>query len=126
MKRFAYWRDPLFLAACVLYALNRWLVKPHVHSPFLHGQFNDCMLIPCALPLILWLQRRFGLRANDDFPSAGEIGFHLVVWSVLFELIGPHLMRVTGDAWDVAAYVVGGLIAWLWWRSRTQTSLRST
>lgn len=126
MKRFAYWRDPLFLAACVLYALNRWLVKPHVHSPFLHGQFNDCLLIPCALPLILWLQRQLGLRAQDDFPSAGEIGFHLVVWSVLFEFIGPHLMRVTGDVRDVVAYAIGSFIAWCWWHSWTRTSLRST
>ena len=116
MKRFGYWRDPLFLLCCGLYAINRWGVKPHVHSPFLRGQFDDCLLIPCALPLVLWLQRKWSLRFHDEFPGAGEIGFHLLVWSVLFEVIGPHIMRVTGDVLDVLAYTGGGLLAWLWWR----------
>ncbi|HTH48049.1 MAG TPA: hypothetical protein VMB21_11090 [Candidatus Limnocylindria bacterium] len=122
MKRFGYFRDPLFLVACALYALNRWAVKPHVHSPFLRGQFNDCLLIPCALPPVLWLQRRFGLRTTDEFPTTAEVVFHLVVWSVLFEGIGPHIMRTTGDIWDVAAYVAGALIAWGWWRMQSKTS----
>ena len=124
MKTFGYWRDPLFLTTCALYAANRWLVKPHVHSPFLRGQFNDCLLIPCALPLVLWLQRQFGLRGHDEAPSGGEILFHLVIWSVLFEVIGPHLMRVTGDVWDVVAYSAGGVIAWRWWRWRAQAAPR--
>jgi hypothetical protein len=112
----------MFVTACVLYALNRWLVKPHIHSPFLRGQFSDCLLIPCALPLVLWLQLRLNLRIHDEFPSLGEICFHLIVWSVLCEVIGPHLIRVTGDVRDVAAYCVGGLIARLWWRARAKTS----
>ncbi len=120
MKRFGYCRDPLFLLACALYALNRWAVKPHVHSLFLRGQFNDCLLIPCALPPVLWLQRRLGLRREDGFPTGQEIIFHLVVWSVLFEVIGPHIMNVTGDIWDAVAYAAGGLVAWLWWRSQAK------
>jgi hypothetical protein len=126
MKRFGYWRDPLFLTACELYALNRWLVKPHVHSPFLRGQFNDCLLIPAALPLVLWLQRRLWLRRDDEFPSAGEIGFHLIVWSLVCEGIGPYLLRGTGDFRDVVAYTGGAVFAWLWWRGQKQTSVRGT
>jgi len=118
MRQFSYWRDPFFLAGCALYALNRWLIKPCVQSPFLHGQFNDCLLIPCALPLVLWLQRRLNLRQHDDFPSITEIAFHLVVWSVIAEVIGPRVARVTGDMWDIVAYCVGGLLAWSWWRWR--------
>jgi hypothetical protein len=120
MKRVGYWHDPLCLLCCGLYALNRWVVKPHVNSPFMHGQFNDCLLIPCALPLVLWMQRRLGLRDHDGFPTAGENLFHVVVWSILFEAIGPHIMRVTGDVRDVVAYAAGGLVAWWWWRSREQ------
>jgi hypothetical protein len=126
MKRFGYWRDPLFLISCTLYATNRWIVKPHVHSPFLRGQFDDCLLIPCALPLVLWFQCRVGLRRHDEFPLLSEIAFHLVVWSVLCEVIGPHIMRVTGDVWDVVAYSAGALVAWLWWRSRAQVGLVRT
>lgn len=116
MKRFAYGRDPLCLAGCALYALNRWVLKPHVASPLLRGQFNDFLLIPAALPWVLWLQRKLGLRTHDAPPGVGEIAFHLVVWSVLFEVIGPHLMRVTGDPLDVLAYTAGALLALGWWQ----------
>ncbi len=123
MKRFGYWRDPLFVACCALYVLNRWVIKPHVHCAFLHGQFNDLLLVPCALPLVLWLQRRLGLRPSNAMPAWGEIGFHVVVWSVLFEVIGPHLMRVTGDPLDALAYVAGGIMAGIWWHIESRQPL---
>jgi hypothetical protein len=121
MKPFGYCGDPLFLIAGALYGLNRWWVLPEVHSTFLHGQFNDCLLIPCALPVLLWLQRRLGLREHDRFPSAREIVFHVAVWSVLFEGIGPFVLPVTRDIWDVGAYAIGGLLAWGWWRRQEQS-----
>ena len=114
---FRYFRDPLFLGSCAAYALNRWLLKPHLDSTFLHSYFNDALLIPCALPLALLLQRWLRLRSHDRRPQLGEIALHLCAWSILFEWIGPHLMkRATGDPWDVAAYVAGGVLAGLWWR----------
>ena len=117
MKRFLYLRDGLFLVSCLLYALNRWLLKPHLHNAFLHDHFDDLLLMPCSLPPLLWLQRRLRLRTEDEAPTFGEITLYLVVWSILFELIGPHLVRrATGDPWDVVAYAVGGLLAGLWWQ----------
>jgi hypothetical protein len=105
------------LGSCAAYALNRWLLKPHLHSALLHSYFNDALLIPCALPLALLLQRWLGLRSHDAPPQPAEIALHLGVWSILFEWIGPHLVRhATGDPWDVAAYWIGGLLAGLWWR----------
>jgi hypothetical protein len=120
VKPFGYWRDPLFLICCALYAANRWLIKPHVHSPFFHGQFNDCLLIPCALPLVLWLQRRLNLRKHDAPPTFSEITLHLFVWSVMCEGLGPRFMHVTGDPLDVVAYVIGGVLAGFWWRFAPQ------
>ena len=117
MRRFLYLRDPCFLACCAAYALNRWLLKPHLHSVFLHSWFNDLLLIPCALPPLLLCQRWLKLRPHDEPPRLGEIFFHACVWSVLFEWIGPHLMRhTTGDPWDAVAYAVGGLLAGIWWQ----------
>jgi hypothetical protein len=126
LKPFRYWRDPLCLVCCALYALNRWGLKPHVHSPFLRGQFDDLLLIPCALPLVLWLQRKLGLRKHDVPPTVSEIAFHLAVWSVLFEVIGPRIMRVTGDPLDVLAYVAGGLVAALWWQLAARRARMAT
>jgi hypothetical protein len=122
VKRFRYCRDPLFLVASAFYALNRFWWKHHVHSAFLHGQFNDLLLIPCALPPLLFLQRRLGLRKHDGPPDFREIILHLAIWSVLFEIIGPHLMRVTGDVRDVVAYAAGACMAgWIWQRTCCKT-----
>jgi hypothetical protein len=116
VKRFSYWRDPLCLAGCALYALNRWVVAPRAHSEFLSGYFNDVFLIPCALPLFLQAQRILGLRQHDEPPRPGEICFHLVVWSVLFEVAGPQIMNTVGDPLDVVAYAAGALFAGCWWQ----------
>jgi hypothetical protein len=117
MGRFRYLRDPLWVAGCFAYAANRWLVKPHVHTGLFHSCFNDFWLIPCALPPVLWLHRRLGLRWHDDPPRISEILLHLAFWSALFEWIGPRFMtRATGDPFDALAYAGGALLAGLWWR----------
>jgi hypothetical protein len=117
VRRFGYFRDSLFLASCGLYAVNRWLLKPHVASRFLHGYFNDLLLIPCALPPLLWVHRQLRLRPVDAMPRAGEITLHLFVWCVLFEILGPRITpATTADPWDVATYAAGAIVAGLWWR----------
>jgi len=116
VKPFGYWRDPACWAGCLLYALNRWLLKPRIHSAFLHSHFNDLLLIPCALPLLLLLQRWLRLRTHDCPPTPGEIVGNLVVWSILFEFIGPKIMNTVGDPYDVLAYAVGAVVAGLWWQ----------
>jgi hypothetical protein len=119
VKRFRYFFDPLCLVCCALYALNRWEIKPHTHLAFFRFWFNDSLLIPCALPPLLQVYRWLKLRTHDDRPSSAEIFGHLVLWSALFEWIGPHLMRgTTGDWRDVVAYSVGGLAAFICWRGR--------
>ena len=117
MKRFAYVRDPLCVAACALYVLNRWWLRAHVGGAFLTGYFNDLLLIPAALPVVLWLQRRLGVRPDDQRPAWREIGLHLAVWSFAAEVVMPHLTaRATGDWHDVVAYAVGAGVAGFWWQ----------
>jgi hypothetical protein len=127
MKPFRFLRDPLFLGAVFGYALNRWWLKQLLPGTFLHGYFNDLLLIPAALPVVLWLQWLVGLRKDDHAPSWAEMSMHLVVWSAICEFIGPHwLHHGTADVWDVVAYAVGGVVACLWWnRSAQQVSLRT-
>lgn len=116
-------RDPLFLVAFSAYALNRWVLKPHTHSAFLNGYFDDLWLIPAALPPVLWMQACLGWRLDHGPPSCREIGYHLVIWTVICEGIGPFwLGRGTADFWDVVAYAVGAFAAYCWWngiRSKT-------
>ena len=116
LKKFRYLGDGLFLLASALYALNRWFILARVHSRFMHGYFNDVLLMPCALPPLLLAQRRLQLRTHDEMPTPGELATYLLVWSILFEVVGPHLFRrATADPWDVAAYAFGAIVAGLWW-----------
>lgn len=116
---FTYIRDPIFLIGCASYLLNRLWLKDHFQAALLHSWFNDFWLIPCALPPVLWLHRKLGLRNNDNFPTLTEIIAHVVFWSVLFEFLGPLIMQGTvADKWDIAAYFAGALLSWGWWHSR--------
>lgn len=116
MSRFRYALDPLCLISCAAYAVERWIVRPRFSGVFWHGYSTDFLLIPAALPLLLWIYRRLGLRAGDTWPAWSEIGLHLAVWSVAAELTAPHLFRsATGDWRDVLAYAVGAVIAGCWW-----------
>ena len=127
VKAFRYGLDPLCVAACVLYAINRFWFRHFSGIPFFIGQFDDSLLIPCALPPVLWLQRRLGLRDHDRFPDLMEITFHLVVWSVIAEVVAPRFIHwVTGDWKDVVAYTIGALIAGLWWHQWTRSKCLQT
>jgi ubiquinone/menaquinone biosynthesis C-methylase UbiE len=116
VTRFRYGLDPLCLLACGLYAACRWLIRPHTEAVFWHAYSTDYLLIPAALPLWLWVQRRLGLRKNDFFPTWSEIGLVFLVWSIAAEWAAPKLFRTaTGDWFDVLAYAVGAIIALAWW-----------
>lgn len=85
-------------------------------GPFLRNHFDDLLLIPAALPLILWLQRQLRLRATDTPPDWREVLMQLVVWSIAAEVVGPHLFsHATGDIWDVVAYTAGAVVAMAFW-----------
>lgn len=114
---FRYWRDPLCILACAAYAANRFFLAPHsAPGSFLRGQFDDLLLIPAALPLVLWLQRRLALRTHDAPPGAGEIAIHLLLWTLIAEWIGPFFLHHgTADWRDVLAYSAGAAAGYVWW-----------
>lgn len=116
MRPYRFYNDPIFIIGCIAYALNRWCFKPLIPLEFLHSYFNDLWLIPCALPPVLWLHSRLGLRPRDTPPSVSEVALHLVGWSIICEWIGPRLItHATADPMDILAYAIGGLVAVLWW-----------
>jgi ubiquinone/menaquinone biosynthesis C-methylase UbiE len=116
VSRFRYGLDPLCLLACGFYAACRWLIRPYTDAVFWHSYSTDYLLIPAALPLWLWVQRRLGLRRHDAFPTWSEISGAWLVWSIAAEAVAPHLFRrATGDWLDVVAYAAGAIIAGGWW-----------
>ena len=117
--RFRYLADPLFLLGCGLYLLNRLVLKETVGGTFLVSYFNDLLLVACAVPVLLGIYRWMGLRGDDGWPRAREIFPVLVVWSLLFEWVGPQVAAgAVGDWGDVLAYWMGGCAAWGVWRLR--------
>jgi protein-S-isoprenylcysteine O-methyltransferase Ste14 len=53
----------------------------------------------------------------DELPTAGEIFSCLVIWTILFEWIGPRFIPgTTADPWDALAYGLGAIFAYWWWR----------
>jgi hypothetical protein len=116
---FRYFADPLCVGALVVYAMNRWLFKPYgIGGEFGRCYLNDVLCLPLLLPMILYLQRRLGLRRHDAAPLLWEMLQHWLVFSVVFELIlplYPQWFRSTADPLDVAAYLAGGISGWLWW-----------
>jgi hypothetical protein len=122
---FRYGLDPIFLVALALYAVNRGLIKPHLHaySPFFDGHFDDTLLVPVALPVFLLVYRSLGLRPDNAPPRWWEIVLHLAIWSLFFKWFGPVVLhRSVADPVDVACYAGGGLVAWLLWRWRAAGS----
>jgi ubiquinone/menaquinone biosynthesis C-methylase UbiE len=45
------------------------------------------------------------------------VAAHVIGWSILFEVIGPHIMPTVGDPWDAVSYACGGTAAFFCWRS---------
>ncbi|MEI6714287.1 MAG: hypothetical protein WCO60_11080 [Verrucomicrobiota bacterium] len=117
-RTFRYFRDPLCLGATLIYILNRTIFKPAfgTHVPLLRNHLDDFLLIPAALPFLLWIFRKLNLRSNDIRPTAQEITTWTIVWSFLFEGIFPVLVpKATADWRDVLAYAIGAVVAWIFW-----------
>jgi len=133
MKPFGYLQDRLFILSLSAYALNRLVVLPHLagflhaHAswawPFLHSHFDDLLLMPAALPVVLWIQRLTSLRNHDGPPGWLEMFLHLVVWVVMAKVVGPFYCHIgVADPWDVPFFLAGGVMACAWWnRHEKQT-----
>jgi hypothetical protein len=118
--RFLYVRDPLFLLCVVTYFVNRLVLKKVWDQGFFHDHLNDLICIPFWVPIMLYAQRRLGLRANDARPHLSELVIPLLVWSWVFEIILPATTllgdRCVADHRDIVYYALGALVAGLFWR----------
>jgi hypothetical protein len=120
--RFRYLRDPLFLACVLVYFINRFVLKSVWETGFVHEGLNDLICIPFWVPVMLWAERRLGLRRDDRPPGAIEVIIPLIVWSWLFEMVLPRTelfgRYCVADHRDVLYYAAGALgaaIFWRWW-----------
>ena len=113
--------DPVFFGACLLYGFNRFWWKPRFGAaiPFLHDHFNDCLLIPVALPPMLWGFRALRARRCDGPPAWREVIEWTLLWAVVFEWVFPTFFHFgTGDWRDALSYAFGGLVAGFLWSGK--------
>ena len=127
---FAYLKDPLFLACFFSYWAHRWLAAHGMSTVLLRGHLNDVICIPFWVPIILSVQRMFGLRRHDHTPDAVEVVIPLLIWSALFKVIIPAQREwkipTVADPYDVLSYCLGALAAvvfWRWYYSRPRLLL---
>jgi hypothetical protein len=120
--RFRYLRDPLFLCCVAIYFVNRFLFKAIWKDGFVHEHLNDLLCIPFWVPIMVFAQRKLGLRDGHDRPRASEIAIPLLLWSWLFEIVLPHTeimgRSCTADHLDILFYSLGAVLAgvfWAWW-----------
>jgi hypothetical protein len=119
IRTFRYLADPVCIASLTLYAINRFVLKPHhIGGWFTHGYLNDVLCLPLFVPIILRVQQLLGLRRHDAYPRAWEIFQHGIIFSVVFQLILPRFPQTftsAGDPYDILAYLAGGLLAGAYW-----------
>ena len=113
-----YCRDRVFLVSLLGYCLNKaGLLSYHVTGDrFFSCHFNDLLLVPVLLPMVLLASRVINVRKHDNPPSILEVAIGVSVWSLAFEYVGPRFFGLgTADPLDALAYAVGGGISWLIW-----------
>lgn len=127
-RRFRYAADPVCVVSVILYAINRYLLKPHhIGGWFTHGYFNDVLCLPLFVPLILLAQRMVLVRRHDGYPRWWEILQHFVIFSIVFQVVLPRFpgaFTSAGDPYDMLAYLMGGILAGAYWAIAERGSVR--
>jgi drug/metabolite transporter (DMT)-like permease len=87
------------------------------------GAFYRCVwALPALLPIVIWEERRWGRRQPRlrlyAVLAGAFFAADLVLWHNAIEQVGAGLATVLGNI----QVVLVGLIAWLLWRERPETS----
>jgi hypothetical protein len=118
-------KEPVFVVSALAYWSNFILLRYFsVHNHFLKFYFDDVLLVPCALPVILFFVAAFGFRDLRRPPTLSEIITCLIIWSIAFEIVGPAIMaKGTADILDIVAYWFGAGVSWILWNYRNSISV---
>lgn len=121
--RYKFLLDPIFLISILLYSINKSLL---IFTSYLNkislltGYFNDLLLIPCVLPLLIFIINKLGFRSYKYSPQTSEVIITISIVVIICEFIGPFiLIKGTYDLVDILAYSLGGLISLILWKYTT-------
>lgn len=117
---FLYWRDPLFCTCFAIYGLHCLTRMCGMHTAWCDAYLNDVLCIPFWVPLMLWTEKKLGLRREAGPPTRWEIIIPLLVWAALFEVVIPSRhewgVALIADPYDILAYAFGAMVAAAFWR----------
>lgn len=128
--QFGYMKDRLFWIAVFIYLLNRLILEPVMagRTDFFSSYVNDIICFPFWLPIVLYLTRLVRLRRHDLPPDFFELCFYFLIWSYIFEFVGPmygsRFNYHVSDPWDIVCYASGCLFAGLYWNFRLFPAFR--
>ncbi len=129
-RPFRYLADPVCIAALILYAMNRFYLKPHhVGGWFTRGYLNDVLCLPLFVPMILYAEHVLHVRPHFGFPRVWEILQIGAAFTLVFQVIIPRFPKVfitAGDPYDILAYSAGGVIGWSCWTLEAKWGRRRT
>lgn len=117
---FRYLKDPLFLTCAAVFIVHRCLKTFDLSPWWLRFYLNDVICIPFFVPMMVWANRRLGLRRHDEPPEGFEIVIPLLLWAFVFEVLLPYrrdwAVPAVADPYDVFCYAAGALAATLFWQ----------
>ncbi len=108
-----------FVSCLLLYVLNTLVFRGAWGGQFtfLRAHLNDFLLVPLAIPLLFEFFTLVKLRSIEGPPELSEFLPILIIWSLLFEVLGPTLLGLGyGDVLDVVSYFAGAAVSLLVWR----------
>ncbi len=127
-RDFKYLQDRLFLGSGVVYLLNLLFISnwQWAGQSIARNFLNDLLLVPVALPLILFSSHILKIRSGSSPPTLLEIFIPTTIWAIAFEFVGPNVFnKGTSDSLDIAAYFLGGCVAWGVWNRGCLLRFRS-
>ncbi len=126
MLNYCFWKDKLFLISSLIYFFNTYYLKHLIKVDFFQNYLNDILLIPCALPPLIYLYVKLKLRNQKSFPTTLEVFSFFIFSSFVFECLGPkYLNKGVADYFDILAYAIGGIISNYFWNKNSKLLLFS-
>ena len=100
------------LTGALVYFLNRGILVPAFPEfSFFKNYLGDMLALPVYVPLSVYAARKLKLISGSYFPGIWGMLLGAAIFSLVFEMVIPALDETSiTDAYDVLAYVSGGLV----------------
>jgi hypothetical protein len=108
-----------FLLCSFVYLLNTVLIRSNcgLDCAFTRSYLNDLLLVPVTIPVLFEFFTLVNLREEEGMPKLFEFLPILIIWSLLFEVIGPNFLGMGfGDVVDIGSYFLGAFVSIAVWK----------